>query len=159
MYRLWTVLLIGWCPSPYMYHSVSDEVAQYLRSRNIPTSAWLDNIWLSNVRVTRDLSLNGQHKAAREAVALALTGFYRCGYFMPFSTFSLEPITDLVSLGAGYDTAQRRFYMPEDQLLKVRKTINRRSISSNQLDKLAGKCTSMSVVVPPASLYTHHVYP
>ena len=33
------------------------------------------------------------------------------------------------------------------------------SISFSQLEKLAGKCTSMSVAIPPASLYTHHMYP
>ena len=101
-------------------------------------------------------------KAAREAVVLELTMFYRCGYFMAFPKCSLEPTTDLVFLGVGCDTAQRRFYVPEDKLRKVeailRDAIDSRSISFSQLGKLAGKCTSMSVAVPPASLYTHHMY-
>ena len=52
--------------------------------------------------------------------------------------------------------------MPEDKLRKLeailRGAIDSRSISFGQLEKLAGKCTSMSVAVPPASLYTHHTY-
>ena len=88
--------------------------------------------------------------------------FYRCGYLMDFPKGSLEPATDLVFLGVGCDAAQRRFYEPEDKLRKleaiVRDAIDSRSISFSQLKKLAGKCTSMSVAVPPASLYTHHMY-
>ena len=101
-------------------------------------------------------------KAAREAVALALRIFYRCGYFMAFLKCSLEPTTDLGFLGVGCDTAQRRFYLPEDKLRKLeailRDANDSRTISFSQLEKLAGKCTGMSVAVPPASLYTHHRY-
>ena len=100
---VWTVLCFGWCAS-YIYHSLSNAVAQYLRSQDIPTSAWLDDFWMSKAWATRDRSPTGQKKAAREAVALALTAFYRCGYFMAFPKCSLEPTTDLVFLGVGCDT-------------------------------------------------------
>ena len=74
----------------------------------------------------------------------------------------MEPTTDLVFLGVGCDTAQRRFGVPEDKLLKLevilREAIDCRSISFNQLETLAGKRTSMSVVVLSASLYIHHMY-
>ena len=154
--------LFRWCAFTYIYDSLSDAVAQYLRSQDIPTSAWFEDFWMSNVWATRDLSPTGQQKAAREAAALALTIFYHCGYFMAFPKCSLEPTTDLVFLGAGCDTAQRRFYIPEDKLLKLeailREAIDSRSISFSQQEKLAGKCTSMSVAVPPASSYIHHMF-
>ena len=82
----------GWCASPYIHHSLSDVVAQYLQSQGIPTSAWLDDFWVSNFRATRDLSPTGQQKAAREAVALVLTVFYRRGYFIwPFQSAQWNP--------------------------------------------------------------------
>ena len=110
-------------------------------------------------RTTHDLSPTGQKKEAREAVVLALTIFYRCGYFMSFPKCSLEPTTELVFLGVGCDMAQRRFYVPEDKLEAIlRNAIDSRSILFSQLEKLAGKCTSMSVAEPPASLYTHHMH-
>ena len=66
---------------------------------------------------------------------------------MAFPECSLETITDLVFLGVGCDTAQRRFYVPEDKLRKLeailRDAIGSRNISFSQLDKLEGKCTSM----------------
>ena len=100
VYYVWTVLCFGWCASPYIYHSLSDAVAQNFRSQDIPALAWLDDFWMTN--------------AALEAVALALTIFYRCGYFLAFPKYSLEPTSDLVFQGVGCDTAQRRFYVPED---------------------------------------------
>ena len=39
-------------PPPYMYHSLSDAVAQYLRSQDIPTSAWLDDFGCRNPHET-----------------------------------------------------------------------------------------------------------
>ena len=117
---------------------------------------------MSNSRATRDLSPTGQKKSFREAAVLALMIFYRCGYFMAFPQCSLEPTTDLVFLGAGCDTAKRRFYVPEDKLRKLEATlrdaIDSRNISFSQLEKLAGTCASISVAIPPASLYTHHRY-
>ena len=161
-YYVWTVLCFEWCACPYIYHSLSDAVVQHLRSQDIPTSAWLDDFWMTNSRALRGLILTGQKTAAREAVALALTIFYRCGYFMAFPKCSLEPTTDLVFLGVDCDSAQRKFYVPEDKLRKLevilRDAIDSRSISFSQLEKIAGKCMSMSVAVPPASLYTHHMY-
>ena len=162
VYYVWTVLCFGWCASPYIYHNLNDAVAQYLRPQDIPTLAWLDDFWMSNSRATRDLNPTGQKKVAREAVALALTIFYHYDYFMGFPKCSLEPTTDLVFLGVDCDTAQRRFYGPEDKLRKLaailRDAIDSQSISCRQLEKLAGKCTSMSVAAPPASLYTRHMY-
>ena len=70
--------------------------------------------------------------------------------------------TTRVFLGVGCNTVQRRFYVPEDNLRKLeamlRDAVDSRSISLSQLKQLTGKCTSMAVVVPPASLYTHHMY-
>ena len=162
VYYVWTVLCFGWWASPHIYHSLSGAVAQHLRPQDIPTSAWPDGFWMTNSRATRGLNPTGQENVAREAVALALTIFNRCGYYMAFPKCSLEPIIDLVFLGVGCDTAQRRFYVPEDKLRKLeairRDAIDSRSISFGQLEKLAGKCTSTYVAVPPASLHTHHMY-
>ena len=80
----WTVVCFRWCASPYIYHSLSDAVAQCLRFQDIPASAWLEEFWMSNSRATRELSPTGQKKAAGEAVALTLTIFYRCGYSVAF---------------------------------------------------------------------------
>ena len=74
----------------------------------------------------------------------------------------LEPTTRLVFLGIICDTEARRFEVPEGKLLKleviITAAITSGWISFVDLERLAGKCTSMSVAVPPASLYTYHMY-
>ena len=54
------------------------------------------------------------------------------------------------------------FHVPEDKLLKLkailREAIDSRSIPFSQVEKQAGKCMSMSVAVPSASLCTHQMY-
>ena len=62
VYYVWTAPCFRWCASPYIYHSLGDAVAQYVRSQDIPTSAWLDNYGMSNPRATRDLSPTGQRR-------------------------------------------------------------------------------------------------
>ena len=74
----------------------------------------------------------------------------------------VEPTTRLVFLGIICDTEARRFEVPEGKLLKLEviltAAITSGWISFVDLERLAGTCTSMSVAVPPASLYTYHMY-
>ena len=74
----------------------------------------------------------------------------------------LEPTTRLVFLGIICDTEAPRFEVPEGKLLKLEilftVAITSEWISFVDLERLAGKCTSISVAVPPASLYTYHMY-
>ena len=74
----------------------------------------------------------------------------------------LMPSTRLVFLGIVCDSLLRRFEVPEDKLDKleaiISEAISTQCITFTMLEKLAGKCTSMTVAVPIAGLYTHHMY-
>ena len=74
----------------------------------------------------------------------------------------LEPTTRLVSLSIVFDTEARPFEVPEGKLLKLEvlltAAVTSGWISFVDLERLVGKCTSMSVAVQPASLYTYHMY-
>lgn len=65
-------------------------------------------------------------------------------------------------LGIICDTVECRFEASEDKLEKLEamltEAIDSDVITSRMLEKLAGKCTSLSVAVPVAALYTHHMY-
>ena len=56
----------------------------------------------------------------------------------------------------------KRFEVPQDKLDKLEviphRAADEKSITFAMLEKPAGKCTSMSVAVPPAGLYTHYIY-
>ena len=74
----------------------------------------------------------------------------------------LEPTTRLVFLGIICDTKARRVEVPKDKLLKLEviltTAITSGWISFVDLERLTGKCTSMFVAVPPASLFMYHMY-
>ena len=65
-------------------------------------------------------------------------------------------------LGIVCDSGECRFEAPEDRLEKLEAivdAIESNSISFQTLEKLAGKCTSLSVAaVPVAGLYMHHMH-
>ena len=74
----------------------------------------------------------------------------------------LTPTTRFVFLGVVCDSVLKRFEIPQDKLDKLEVILHRvardKSITFTMLEKLAGKCTSMSVAVPPAALYTHYMH-
>ena len=133
-------------------------MTQYLRAKDIPALAWLDDFWLTNEVATQHESPVDHARAAYLAICLALTIFYKCGHSMSFSKCSLAPSTRLVYLGVICDSQARFFEVPADKLDKLetllRHAIHDGWISFVNLEKLAGECTSIRVAVPLASLYT-----
>ena len=152
----------GWCSAPFIYASLSEAVARYLRSRDVPVLTWIDDFYVTNFRSTRLLEPNQQFVAAQAAASLVLDVLYQAGYFISISKCELTPSTRLVFLGIICDTAQCRFEAPADKLEKLEHilsdAITSGAITFHMLEKLAGKCTSLSVAVPVAALYTHHMY-
>ena len=160
---MFTVLCFGWCSAPFIYASLSEAVARYLRSRDVPVLTWIDDFYVTNFRSTRLLELNQQFVATQTAASLVLDVLYQAGYFISISKCELTPSTRLVLLGIICDTAQCRFEAPPaDKLEKLEHilsdAITSGAITFQMLEKLAGKCTSLSVAVPVAALYTHHMY-
>ena len=148
--------------SPYIYHTLSSVVAQYLRHLDVLIITWLDDFGMSNFRAIKTQSPAQQREAAREVASLALTIFYQCGYFMSIAKCVLEPTIRLTFLDIICDTEARRFEVPEDKLLKleviITAAITSGWISFVDLERLVGKFTNMSVAVPPASLYAYRMY-
>jgi len=71
----------------------------------------------------------------------------------------LGPSMRLVCLAIVCDTNVRRFKVPQDNLDKLEAYFVEPPaqvwISFALIEKVAGTCTSMSVAVPPGSIYTH----
>ena len=160
VYYVWTVPRFGWCESPYIYHTLSSAVAQYLCHLDVPITTWLDDSWMSNFQATKTQSPAQQREAARKIASLASTFFTSAiiSYRSPSACSS--PRHGWCSCICG--TEARRFEVLEGKLLKLEVLLTA-AITSGwipfvDLERLAGKCTSMSVAVPPASLYTYHMY-
>ena len=161
-FYVFTVLYFGWCSALFIYASHSEAVARYLCSRDVPVLTWIDDFYVTSFRSTRFLEPNQQFVAAQATASLVLDVLYQAGYSISISKCELTPSTRSVFLGIICDTAQCRFKAPVDKLEKLEHilsdAITSRAITFQMLEKLAGKCTSLSVAVLVAALYTHHMY-
>lgn len=81
---------------------------------------------------------------------------------MSVNICTTQTTTRLIFLGSVCDTALRRFEVLESKQENLEALLENDVdddwTSATNLEKLTGKCTSMSVAVPPASLYTYHMY-
>ena len=123
-FYVFTVLCFGWCSVPFIYASLSEAVARYLRSRDVPVLTWIDDFYVTNFRSTRFLEPNQQFVAAQAAASLVLDVLYQAGYFISISKCELTPSTRLVFLGIICNTAQCRSEAPADKLDKLEHIIS-----------------------------------
>ena len=128
----------------------------------MPVLAWTDDFQLTNVRSTKEQGPEQQAKDARAAVHLALC---------VFSQSRLFHVGEEVCTGAhhacGVSQNSMRFRrMPiratRGQICNLEAIITvaleTGLTTFAMLGKLAGKCTSMTVASPAASLYAFHMY-
>ena len=99
VYYVFTVLCFAWCTAPYIYHTLSSSLAQYLRARGIPALVWIDDSYLCNFRSTRGDTPAGQYASAEVATYLALTVSYHAGYLASIPRSVLTSTTRRVFLG------------------------------------------------------------
>ena len=162
----------GWKYSAYIYHTTGLVASHRLRSWNIPSSLYIDD------RHNGQLSFPGgvlpaayQALASRDEVylALAVAGiFLTCyiltslGYFIGLAKSKLTPKKQVPYLGFVIDSERQAFtllpHKKETFLCLVKETLPRDTLDLLTLQRLSGKCVSMSLAVPGARLYVNEIY-
>lgn len=159
---VWTVLPFGWCESPYVYHTLSEAKAAFLRSKGIPALAYIDDSWLANVQSTHGQPARQQWLAAAEAIHVAMLVSWMCGYFLSPKKCDLRPTKVQRYLGMLCDSDTASFRVPQDKMDKLHNllhtTLGAGELSFRTLERIAGKCMSMTVAIRPASLWTHAMF-
>lgn len=158
----WCVLPFGFSLSPWVYHTLSEAKAAFLRSHGIPALAYLDDSWYSNFLSTHGLAARVQWLAAAEATHVAMLVSFMCGQFLSPSKCDLRPTTVQQYLGMLCDSGTATFRVPQDKLDKLQQLLSQaleaKEVSFRTLQRVAGKCMSMSVAIRPASLWTHDMF-
>ena len=84
------------------------------------------------------------------------------GYFIGLRKSNLEPSQAVRFLGCICDSERQAFILPEDKGVKfsaLRESIlKNKTVSLKNLQKFAGKTTSIALLVPAAKLYTNAVF-
>lgn len=158
----WRVLPFGFCASPWVYHTLSEAKASFLRSLSIPALAYLDDSFLCNFRLTHGRPPQEQWLAACHATYLAMLVAYFSGSFLSVHKCDMRPVKLLKYLGILCDSSTATFRIPREKLDKMHRRIHRaldaRSISFVTLRSVTGQAASMSVAIPPASLFTQAMF-
>lgn len=158
----WCVLPFGFSLSPWVYHTLSEAKAAFLRSLGIPALAYLDDSWYANFLTTHGQDEKAQWLAAAEATHVAMLVSFMCGQFLSPSKCDLKPTKVQQYLGMLCDSSTATFRVPQDKLDKLqlilRETLAAKELSFRTLQRIAGKCMSMTVAIRPASLWTHAMF-
>ena len=156
------VLPFGFCASPWVYHTLSEAKAAFLRKREIPALAYLDDSFLTNYIATHGKLPKEQWLAAADATHVAMLVSYFCGYFLSLKKCDLRPTTLQKYLGMWCDSVSATFRVPQERLDKMHARIELAlesgSISFPDLQSIAGQAMSMSAAIRPASLYTQAMF-
>ena len=148
VYYVFTTLCFGWKISPFTYHSLSEAVASYLRSEGLSVLTWIDDFYFKIFRITRPFTSSERFRAVQVAGYLMISVFYRAGYIISITKHELEPTTDIIFFEVQSDSIAQRFSTPEDKLDKLgalnTKAVTDKKNSYSLLEKMAGKCTSLS---------------
>ena len=84
------------------------------------------------------------------------------GYFVNLKKSVLRPGQILKFLGIIVNSRDAKFYVPQDKFQKlmliIYQALENKFIPFKLLEKCVGKCTSMSIAVPAAKLYTRGQY-
>lgn len=159
---VWCVLPFGFSLSPWVYHTLGEAKASFQRSKGVPNLAYLDDTWRCNFLATHGLPARDQWLAAAEATYVAMLVSFLCGQFLSLKKCEIRPVPILQYLGIIGDSGTRTFRIPQDKLDKLHKLIRTAlddgGLAYRTLQRIAGKCMSMTVAIRPASLWTHAMF-
>ena len=159
---VWRVLPFGFKSSPWVYHTLGDAKAEFLRSKEIPALAYLDDSFLTNHVFTQGMSPRVQWLAACEATYVAMLVSFFCGCFLSIKKCDIKPSTLQKYLGMWCDSEKAVFRVPQERLDKMHRrlqaALDTSRISFNTLRSVAGQGMSMSVAIRPAALYTQAMF-
>ena len=151
-----TTVPFGWNESPACYHALSEAKTAYLRSRGIPVLAYIGDAWYDNFVSTFGRTGKGQWLSAAEALYVGILVSFFCGYFLSDTKCDLKPSRIHRYLGILCDSDTTSFRIAEDNLRKLHALITAAlkdgTVTIRMMEKIAGKCVSMSVAIRPASL-------
>ena len=158
---VFTCLAFGGSNCPVIYHSLTDATTMYIRKLDIPGLDYIDDMLFGTPTCHKHKSPEEQLNSTKRACYVTTLILFCAGYFLNKKCI-FEPVTRIVYLGIECDTKNQMFWVPEEKIRKLIALVEeilKKGISNfAQLEKVVGKCRSMSVAVPAAALYTREQY-
>lgn len=122
--------------------------------------AYNDDAPCANFASTFGGSDEGQWRAAAEALHIWILVSYTCGYSLSDTRCDHNPSQQHRYLGIIRGSETASFLVPEDKLRKlhvlIEEVIAEGSVTARATERIAWKRVRTSVVIRPASLWTHY---
>lgn len=169
-YFVYNTLPFGWKISPYIYHSTGLMASDYFRSVGIPCSLYIDDRHNGQLQIASNKGVYQSllkpevrnFEAAKAAIFVIAYYLVLLGYFFNLKKSILIPQQVVPYLGFLSDSLRQAFLLlPEkkEKLLSlVRSLLSLTRIQTKSLQRLAGKCISLSISVPAALLFTREMH-
>lgn len=156
----YTTIPFGWKASPFIYQTIGMTVTSYLRNRSVVTTQYIDDR-LGAANTQLGSSDKDTYEAAQKVAYVLLELLTRLGYTLALGKCSLTPRKCMRFLGFIIDCVEEAYRLPNDKKQKfavLRETILESSeVGVKTLQRFAGKCVSMGLVVPGSRLFCREV--
>ncbi|KAK3732306.1 hypothetical protein QZH41_007811 [Actinostola sp. cb2023] len=168
-YFVYNTLPFGWKISPFVYHSTGLMASNFFRSSGIPCSLYIDDrhngqlqVDLTQGAYVAMTSEDDRNLAAgKSAIFVVAYHLIKLGYFLGIAKSILNPSKTVPYLGFISDSGHQVFHLiPEkkEKFIKlVREVLTHSVVSVKTLQRLVGKCVSLSLAVPGALLFTREM--
>ncbi|XP_069129670.1 uncharacterized protein [Argopecten irradians] len=155
---VYTVIPFGWKASPYIYQTTGMVVTSYLRSISVVTTQYIDDRMAVAGKGVGGLQVLYEAEKVAYVLVEVLT---RLGYTLALEKCSLVPSTCIRFLGYLIDSVRQAYILPKDKKEKfvvLRELIlSSGAVDVKTLQRFAGKCISMGLVVPGSKLFCREV--
>lgn len=168
-YFVYNTLPFGWKISPFVYHSTGLVASNFFRSIGIPCTLYIDDRHNGQLQVDLNQGVYGQLSSTEERnlaaakSAIFLVGYHliQLGYFLGLAKSILMPAKRVPYLGFVVDSSHQAFDLIPAKRQKfinlVREILQYSAVSVKTLQRLVGKCVSLSIAVPGALLFTREM--
>jgi hypothetical protein len=151
-----TVLVFGFCASPYVYQTLSNILRDFFRNREILTMTFMDDIWIGGWQ--RRPAWSG----CNDATWVIRAAHYLAGYYLSSAKNVTVPTQLLQYLGLLVDSRLGAFWVGEDKRTKfielIKGVLLLESCSTNLMERIAGKAMSMQLAVPGTKTYCRRLF-
>ncbi|KAK3746007.1 hypothetical protein QZH41_002167 [Actinostola sp. cb2023] len=162
---VYNTLPFGWKISPFVYHTTALVSSNWFRSIGIPCSIYIDDRHNGQLQVARThgafaslTSVDEYNQAsAKSALVIVAYTLIELGYFLGLSKSILAPRMVVPYLGFLVDSSRQAFVLIPEKRRKfldlVRQIVSHKLVSVKTLQRLVGKCVSLSLAVPGALFF------
>lgn len=159
----YTTLPFGWKASPYIYQMLGMQVTSLFRDQGLNTIQYIDDRFMVFNSKTSSKMANSLTTidSPIKMVSMVVTSLTTLGYTLALKKCQLIPSTLVRYLGFYVDSKKQAYLLPNDKkekFMALRETIlSYENVDVRTLQRFAGKCVSMSLVIPGAKLYTREI--